>query len=108
MKVTLSEIEETNDTVWEGEALKALWDRETGELVIRGKNDTKALAGIISDIVERRKLIVEIEDTGPGRLIWRGYVGSAEFLSFEMENVECCLIMLLDDWFGIVPQFSQS
>jgi len=41
-------------------------------------------------------------------LVWRGYIGSAEFLSFDSDDIECCLVMMLDDWFGIVPQFSKS
>lgn len=108
MKVTIVEYENMEDSIWEGEALYASWDRGTGEFVIRGGTDRQAYANIVASLAARRKLMVEIEDTGPGQLVWRGYVGSAEFLSFESDEIECCLVMMLDDWFGIVPQFSTS
>ncbi len=108
MKVTIVEYENMEDSIWEGEALYASWDRATGEFVIRGGTDSQTYANIVASLAERRKLLVEIEDTGPGQLVWRGYVGSAEFLSLESDEVECCLVMMLDDWFGIVPQFSTS
>jgi hypothetical protein len=108
MKVTIEEFEDVDTSLWEGEALTATWDGEKGELVIRGDAQSRALTRVLSSMVDKRKLAIEIEDTGPGRLIWRGYLGSAEFLSFEAEQVECCLIMMLDDWFGILPLFSKS
>jgi hypothetical protein len=108
MKVTIVQLDDMEDVLLEGEALMAKWDNEKGEFVIRGDRDNQGFTGVVASVVERRKVLVEIEDTGPGRLVWRGYVGSAKFLSFDSEEVECCLIMLLDDWFGIVPQFSSS
>lgn len=108
MKVTIEDFEDVERSLWEGEALTASWDGDQGELVIRGDAQSRALTGVLNTMVEKRKLAIEIEDTGPGRLVWRGYLGSAEFLSFEEEKVECCLIMMLDDWFGIVPLFSKS
>jgi hypothetical protein len=108
MKVTIVQLDDMEDVLLEGEALMAKWDNEKGEFVIRGDRDNQGFTGVVASMVERRKVLVEIEDTGPGRLVWRGYVGSAKFLSFDSEEVECCLIMLLDDWFGIVPQFSSS
>jgi len=108
MKVTIEDFEDAERSLWEGEALTATWDSDQGELVIRGDAQSRALTGVLNSMVEKRKLAIEIEDTGPGRLVWRGYLGSAEFLSFEEEKVECCLIMMLDDWFGIVPLFSSS
>jgi hypothetical protein len=108
MKVTIVQLDDMEDVLLEGEALMAKWDNEKGEFVIRGDRDNQGFTGVVASMAERRKVLVEIEDTGPGRLVWRGYVGSAKFLSFDSEEVECCLIMLLDDWFGIVPQFSSS
>ncbi len=108
MKVTIVQFDNVEDAVLEGEALMASWDSERGEFVIRGDKDGQAFSNIVTSVLEQRKLLVEIEDSGPGQLVWRGYVGSAEFLSFESGEVETCLIMLLDDWFGIVPQFSSS
>lgn len=108
MKVTIVQYENMEDAVWEGEALYASWDKESGEFVIKGNTTTQAYMEVVKSLAEKRKLVVEIEDTGPGQLVWRGYVGSAEFLSFDSQEVECCLVMLLDDWFGIVPQFSTS
>ncbi len=108
MKVTIVQYDNAEDALWEGEALSASWDSDRGEFVIRGDADNMACAGIVTSLAERRKLLVEIEDTGPGQLVWRGYVGSAEFLTFDSDEVECCLVMLLDDWFGIIPQFSTS
>jgi hypothetical protein len=108
MKVTIVEYENAEDVVWDGEALYASWDKNTGEFVIRGAADSRACADVVSNLAQKRKLLVEIEDTGPGQLVWRGYVGTAEFLTFDTDEVECALVMLLDDWFGIVPQFSTS
>jgi hypothetical protein len=108
MKVTIVQYENMEDAAWDGEALYASWDKDTGEFVIRGDMTSQACTAVANSLAEKRKLLVEIEDTGPGQLIWRGYVGSAEFLSFDASDVECCLVMLLDDWFGIVPQFSTS
>jgi len=108
MKVTIVQLDNMEDVLLEGEALMAKWDNEKGEFVIRGDRNNQGFTGVVASMAERRKVLVEIEDTGPGRLVWRGYVGSAKFLSFDSEEVECCLIMLLDDWFGIVPQFSSS
>ncbi len=108
MKVTIVQLDDTEDVLLEGEALMASWDNEKGEFVIRGDPDGQGYADVVASMAERRKILVEIEDMGPGRLVWRGYVGSAKFLSFDSGEVECCLIMLLDDWFGIVPQFSRS
>lgn len=108
MKVTIVEYENAEDAVWDGEALYASWDRNTGEFVIRGTPNGQPCSEIVNSLAQKRKLLVEIEDTGPSQLVWRGYVGTAEFLSFDSDEVECALVMLLDDWFGIVPQFSTS
>jgi hypothetical protein len=108
MKVTIVQYENQEDVAWEGEALYARWDRDTGEYVISGNVDTRKCASAVASLAEKRKLLVEIEDNGPGQLVWRGYIGSAEFLSFDSDEIECCLVMMLDDWFGIVPQFSKS
>ena len=108
MKVTIVQYDNAEDALWEGEALNASWDSDRGEFVIRGGANYRACAGVVTSLAEKRKLLVEIEDTGPGQLVWRGYVGSAEFITFDSEEVECCLVMMLDDWFGIVPQFSTS
>ena len=108
MKVTIVQYENMEDAVWDGEALYATWDKDTGEFVIRGDMTSQACADVASSLAEKRKLLVEIEDTGSSQLVWRGYIGSAEFLSLDASDVECCLVMLLDDWFGIVPQFSTS
>lgn len=108
MKVTIVQYENKEDVAWEGEALYATWDKNTAEFVIRGDTDTKTYADAVATLAEKRKLLVEIEDTGPGQLVWRGYIGNAEFYSFDTDEVECCLVMMLDDWFGIVPQFSRS
>lgn len=108
MKVTIVQFDNAEDALLEGEALMASWDNERGEFVIRADTANQGFSSVVTSILEKRKLLVEIEDTGPGQIVWRGYVGSAEFLSFESGEVETCLIMLLDDWFGIVPQFSSS
>ncbi len=107
-KVTIVQYENVEDAIWDGEALYAQWDRDTGEFVIRGTADTNTYAEAVASLAEKRKLLVEIEDHGPGQLVWRGYIGSAEFLSFDADDIECALVMMLDDWFGIVPQFSNS
>jgi hypothetical protein len=107
-KVTIVQYENMQDSLWDGEALYAQWDRDTGEFVIRGDTDTRKCAEAVAGLAEKRKLLVEIEDNGPGQFVWRGYIGSAEFLSFDSDEVECALVMMLDDWLGIVPQFSKN
>ena len=44
-KVTIVQYENVEDAVWDGEALYAQWDRDTGEFVIRGAADIKKYAG---------------------------------------------------------------
>ena len=104
MKVTIGQLDSTNSAIWESEALAAKWDRERNEFVISSDINSETF----SEMVNKRKLAVEIEDSGPSKVTWRGYVGTADFLLFESQQIDCCLIMLLDDWFGIVPQFSTS
>ena len=104
LKVTIGQIDSTHNEVWQQEALAATWDRTRNEMVIRGNIDSRKFASMVG----KRKLAVEIEDIEPSRLVWRGYVGTTDFILFEAEAIDCCLIMLLDDWLGIVPQFSLS
>jgi len=106
MKVTISEPEKMNGTLWEGEILSANWDSEKCEFVIRGDADDEAFGAVMASIAEKHRLTIGIEDSGSTQVIWRGYVGSAKFQEFEAEQVECCLTMSLDDWFGIFPGFS--
>ena len=108
MKVTIVQYDNMGDGLLEAEALMASWDGDRGEFVIRGDKDDQAFSGVVASTLEESKLLVEIEETGPGYLVWRGYVGSAQLLSFESGEVGCCLIMSLDDRFAIVPQFSIS
>jgi hypothetical protein len=104
MKATLSQANKTGSTMWEGEVLNADWDNNRAEFVIRGKKNSTALIGVVSSLIEKREITLEIEGTGPGLLVWRGYVGSAKFETFESEQVQCCLTMLLSDWFGVFPK----
>jgi hypothetical protein len=106
MKVTISEPEKMDGTLWEGEALSANWDSEKCEVVIRGDADDEAFGAVMASIAEKHRLTIGIEDSGSTQVIWRGYVGSANFQTFEAEQVECCLTMALDDWYGIFPGFS--
>lgn len=104
MKATLSQANTTGSTLWVGEVLSANWDNNKGEFVIRGNKDHAALSEVVSSMVDRHELTLEIAGNGPGLLVWRGYVGSAKFQVSESEHVECCLSMFLDDWFGIFPE----
>ena len=106
MKLTISEPNKINGTLWEGEALSASWDSEKCEFVIRGDTDDEAFGAVMASIVGKHRLIIGIEDPQSTQVIWQGYVGSAKFQAFEAEQVECCLTMSLDDWFGIFPGFS--
>ncbi len=106
MKATISEFETMAGTVWEGEVLSASWDGDKGEFVIRGDADNEAFTAVVKSLLEKQKLTIGIEDTESTQLVWRGYVGSAKFQAFGSEQLECSLIMSLDDWFGISPQFS--
>ena len=104
MKATVSHANKIGTSLWEGEVLEVDWDNNKGEITIRGNRDSAAISEVISSMVEKRELTIEIEGTGPGLLVWRGHVGSAKFQVSESEHVECCLSMQLDDWFGIFPE----
>ena len=104
MKATISHLDIKEDALWEGEVLSAEWDNNKGEFVIRGMKNYTALSGVVSSMVGKRLLTIEIEGKGPGLLVWRGYVRSANFQVFESGQVECSLSMLLDDWFGVFPK----
>ena len=104
MKATISQLDFKEDALWEGEVLKADWDNNKGEFVIRGRKNYMALSGVVSSMVGKRLLTIEIEGNGPGLLVWRGFVRSANFQVFESGQVECSLSMLLDDWFGVLPK----
>ena len=106
MKVTISEPEKMDGTLWEGEALSANWDSEKCEFVIRGDADDEVFGAVMASVGEKRRLTIGIQDSGSTQVIWRGYVGSAKFQALEAEQMECCLTMALDDWFGISPGFS--
>ncbi len=104
MKATLSQANMNGSALWVGEVFNANWDNDKAEFVIRGKKDHAALGEVLSSMVNRHDLTIEIAGSGPGLLVWRGYVSSAKFQVTESENVECCLTMSLDDWFGIFPE----
>jgi hypothetical protein len=104
MKAIISQIDMLGGALWEGEALSVTWDNIAGEFVILGDRDTRAISGVVLSMIENYQLTVELEDTTPGRLVWRGHVGSARFQPLDPEKVECCLTLSLDDWFGIVPR----
>jgi hypothetical protein len=108
MRATISQLDIIDDTLWEGEALRASRDGNKGELVIRGgKCNSGALAGVVTSMVRRHQLTVEIEDNETGCLVWRGHVGSAQFQVAVTEHLECSLVMLLDDWYSIVHRFTK-
>ena len=108
MKATISEFEAEDCPLWEGEALRFKWDGDKGEFVIRGEADNRAVSAVVNSIADKHKLTIGIEDTGSTQLVWRGYVGSAHFEPHGPEHIECNLVMALDEWFGIAPQFSAS
>ena len=108
MKATISHLDIIEDTLWEGEALSASREGKKGELVIRGsKVNSSALTAVVSSMVGRNQLTVEIEGNETGCLVWRGQVGSAEFHTFGTDQVECSLVMLLDDWYSVVHRFTR-
>ena len=108
MKATISHLDIIEDTLWEGEALSACREGKKGELVIRGsKGNSSALTAVVSSMVGRHQLTVEIEGNETGCLVWRGQVGSAEFHTFGTDQVECSMVMLLDDWFSVVHRFTR-
>jgi hypothetical protein len=108
MKATISHLNIIEDTLWEGEALSASREGKKGELVIRGsKVNSSALTAVVSSMVGRNQLTVEIEGNETGCLVWRGQVGSAEFHTFGTDQVECSLVMLLDDWYSVVHRFTR-
>ena len=108
MKATISHLNIIEDTLWEGEALSASREGKKGELVIRGsKVNSSALTAVVSSMVGRNQLTVEIEGNETGCLVWRGQVGSAEFHTFGTDQLECSLVMLLDDWYSVVHRFTK-
>ena len=108
MKATISHLDVLEDTLWEGEALSASREGKKGALVIRGsKVNSNALTTVVTSMVGRHQLTVEIEDNETGCLVWRGHVGSAQFQVAGAEQLECSLVMLLDDWYSIVHRFTK-
>ncbi|UCG82404.1 MAG: hypothetical protein JSW38_09410 [Dehalococcoidia bacterium] len=108
MKATISEFETEDGPLWEGEALSFNWDGANGEFVILGEADDEGVSAVVNSIAEKQKLTIGIEDSGSTQLVWRGYVGSAQFQAHGPEHMKCSLIMALDDWYGIAPRFSTS
>ena len=108
MRATISHLDVIEDTLWEGEALSASREGKKGALVIRGsKNNSAALTAVVSSMAGRHQLTVEIESNETGCLVWRGQVGSAEFHTFGTDQLECSLVMLLDDWYSVVHRFTK-
>lgn len=97
MRIALGESGSLGKCLWQGEALSADWDVARGELVIRGDADSEAFGEVISSVLGKRKLRVEIEDAGTARLKWQGYVDSVEFESLVPGRAECLLRILLED-----------
>jgi hypothetical protein len=106
MKATISELDSDQSSTWEGEAVSAEWDGRTGEFVIKGDAEDKALGAVLTSISGKQRLAIGLEDPESSQLVWRGTVGSARFVAFEAESVRCHLVLTLDDWFGIFPGFS--
>ena len=108
MRATISHLDVIEDPLWEGEALSATREGRKGELVIRGsKGNSNALTAVVSSMVSRHQLTVEIEGNETGCLVWRGHVGCAEFHTFGSDQLECSLSILLDDWYSIVHRSSK-
>ena len=108
MKATISEFQNGECTLWEGEVLSANWDGSRGEFVIRGETGHESFSAVVTSIAEGQRLSIGVEDTESTQLVWRGQVGSARFGPFEDEHVDCTLVMNLDDWFGVCPEFNGS
>jgi hypothetical protein len=106
MRATISSLDNGENTLWEGEALSASWDGDRGEFVIRGDANSQAFTAVVTSMLEKHKLAIGIEDPEATQLVWRGYVGSAKFQSSEAEQIECSLIVSLDDWYGIFPEYN--
>ena len=105
MKATISEFEHNEGTLWEGEILSVNWNSDQGEFVICGNPNDENFNAVVTSIVEKQRLTIDIEDSGANQLVWHGYIGSAEFQPLGPEQMECSLTMSLDDWFGIIPNF---
>jgi hypothetical protein len=105
MKATICEFENGDCTLWEGEVLSADWDSSKGEFVICGDAGNESFSAVVTSIAEGQRLTIGMEDTESTQLVWRGQVGSAKFGPFEAERVECRLVMNLEDWFGVCPEF---
>ena len=103
MRATISEFEQNHTALWEGEIISASWDGDSGEFKILGDPDSEAFRAVLSSITEKHKMTIGIEDPEATKLIWSGYIGSAIFQTSGTEQVECNLVMSLDDWFGIPP-----
>ena len=106
MKATISEFDNLEATLWEGEAISADWDSETSEFVLRGKAGEDEFEAFMASVLKQDKVVVGIEDPTSTQLVWRGQVGSAKFRDSGSNKLECCLTMALDDWYGIFPGFS--
>ena len=106
MKATISKLDSLERPLWEGEVLNANWDSDKSEFVIRGDADNQAFTSVMRCMKERARMSIGIEDADSTQLVWQGCVGNADFLTFASGEMECCLTMSIENWWGIFPRLS--
>ena len=100
MKATISGFERSDAGIWEGEVVNAIWNGDKGEFAILGNVDNTAFDAVVASILEKHRLTIGIEDPGTSQLVMHGYVDSAKFQAFDSDQVECSLVVSLDDQLG--------
>lgn len=106
MKATISEFDNVEALLWQGEALSADWDSASGEFVLRGKSGEDEFEAFVASVLNQDKVVIGVEDSTSTQLVWRGQVGNARFRTSASGGLECCLTMSLHDWYGIFPGLS--
>ena len=75
MKATISEFDNVEATLWEGEAISVDWDGKTSDFVLRGKAGEDEFEAFMASVLNQDKVVVGIEDPTSTQLVWRGQVG---------------------------------
>jgi hypothetical protein len=106
MKATINEVSALAHPLWQGEMISATWDCDRGEFIIRGDADNQAYTDMMRCVKDKIRMAIDIEDSESAQLIWQGHVGNADFLAFGSDEMECCLTISVEDWWGILPRLS--
>ncbi len=97
MRIAVDGLDVQGKTLWQDKGLSADWDLRKREIVVCGDASYQSFSSVVSSILEKKKLSINVEEKGSTKLKWQGRGHSAEFKSFENNGVECFLKICLDN-----------